>query len=151
MSSAIHVDGLTIARTLPNVITFSSSPFLPSSCVADNALGRTKKYIDVSGRPGPAEFLSPAYSNHLDRYNLTWTIESIPVLDEIKLLYRRLMMNETYQHPGRWHDVLLVPSLVRVDSSHFVMSHMIKGLAHNSVYEAMVQARNIYGWNEVTY
>ena len=64
-----------------------------SSCVADNALGRTKKYIEVSGRPGPAEFLSPAYSGHLDRYNLTWSIESIPALDEIKLLYRKLMVN----------------------------------------------------------
>lgn len=63
-----------------------------SSCVADNSLGRTKKYIEVSGRPGPAEFLSPTYSGHLDRYNLTFKIESIPLLEEIKLLYRKLMV-----------------------------------------------------------
>lgn len=62
------------------------------SCVADNSLGRTKKYIEVSGRPGPAEFLSPTYSGHLDRYNLTFKIESIPLLEEIKLLYRKLMV-----------------------------------------------------------
>uniref|UniRef100_A0A182LZT1 Uncharacterized protein n=1 Tax=Anopheles culicifacies TaxID=139723 RepID=A0A182LZT1_9DIPT len=66
----------------------------PPYCVADNALGRTKKYIEVSGRPGPAAFLSPAYSNYLDRYNLTYTIESIPPLDEIKLLYRKLMSGD---------------------------------------------------------
>jgi hypothetical protein len=47
----------------------------------------------VSGRPGPAEFLSPTYSGHLDRYNLTFKIESIPVLEEIKLLYRKLMVS----------------------------------------------------------
>jgi hypothetical protein len=63
--------------------------------VADNALGRTKKYIEVSGRPGPAEFLSPTYSGHLDRYNLTFKIESIPVLEEIKLLYRKLMVKKS--------------------------------------------------------
>lgn len=65
------------------------------SCVADNSLGRTKKYIEVSGRPGPAEFLSPTYSGHLDRYNLTFKIESIPLLEEIKLLYRKLMVSRT--------------------------------------------------------
>lgn len=61
--------------------------------MADNTLGRTKKYIEVSGRPGPAEFISTKYSGHLDRYNLTFKIESIPELDEIKLLYRKLMVS----------------------------------------------------------
>ena len=72
---------------------FQPSDFGNYSCVADNALGRTKKYIEVSGRPGPADFISPALSGSLDHYNLTWTIESIPSLDEIKLLYRRLLVN----------------------------------------------------------
>lgn len=140
-------------------------------------MGRTKKYIEVSGRPGPAEFLSPTYSGHLDRYNLTFKIESIPVLEEIKLLYRKLMvsmkyfyrtifhhdlflpthssffflaqMNETYQHPGKWHDQILHPSMQRYDSRTFIMSYIIIALEHNSVYEVMVQAKNMYGWNEV--
>lgn len=29
------------------------------------------------------------------------------------------------------------------------MSHVIRGLEGNSVYEAIVQAKNRYGWNEV--
>lgn len=61
--------------------------------MADNALGRTKKYIEISGRPGPAEFVSPLYSGHLDEYNLTWTIESIPQLEEVRILYRQLVVN----------------------------------------------------------
>lgn len=72
---------------------FQVSDFGNYSCVADNALGRTKKYIEVSGSPGPAIFLSPAYSGYLDLYNLTWTIESIPPLDEIRLLYRKLLVS----------------------------------------------------------
>ncbi|XP_058835816.1 limbic system-associated membrane protein-like [Topomyia yanbarensis] len=133
-----------------NIRNFQQSDFGNYSCVADNALGRTKKYIEVSGRPGPANFLSPAYSTHLDRYNLTYTIESIPPLDEIKLLYRKLMMNETYQHPGNWEDTILVPTLTRSDPTHFIMSHVIKGLSPNSVYEVMIQARNMHGWNEIS-
>lgn len=72
---------------------FQISDFGNYSCVADNALGRTKKYIEVSGCPGPALFLSPAYSGYLDIYNLTWTIESIPPLEEIRLLYRKLLVS----------------------------------------------------------
>lgn len=66
---------------------------LPRSCVADNALGRAKKYIEVSGRPGPAQFHSPLYSRARDVYNLTWSVESVPKLDEIRILYRKLMVS----------------------------------------------------------
>jgi hypothetical protein len=48
----------------------------------------------VSGRPGPTEFLSSQYSSHLDRYNLTFKIESLSDLEEIKLLYRKLMVSD---------------------------------------------------------
>jgi hypothetical protein len=66
-------------------------------------LGRTKKYIEVSGRPGPTEFLSSQYSSHLDRYNLTFRIESVPDLDEIKLLYRKLMVSEMLARVTTYH------------------------------------------------
>lgn len=72
---------------------FQQSDFGNYSCVADNALGRTKKYIEVSGSPGPAVFLSPAYSTYLDSYNLTWAVESIAPLEEVRLMYRKLMVS----------------------------------------------------------
>lgn len=59
-------------------------------------------------------------------------------------------MNETYQHPGKWHDQILHPSVQRYDSRTFIMSYIIIALEHNSVYEVMVQAKNMYGWNEVS-
>ncbi|CAG9807795.1 unnamed protein product [Chironomus riparius] len=133
-----------------SIVNFRTTDFGNYSCVADNSLGRTKKYIEVSGRPGPTEFLSSQYSSHLDRYNLTFKIESLPDLDEIKLLYRKLMINETYQRPGNWNELVLYPSVSRYDSRHFVMSYIITKLEHNSVYEVMVQAKNRYGWNEVS-
>lgn len=60
-------------------------------------------------------------------------------------------MNETYQKPGKWNELILYPSVTRHDSRHFVMSYIIKQLEHNSVYEVMVQAKNRYGWNEVKF
>lgn len=59
-------------------------------------------------------------------------------------------MNETFQQPGRWHDVILTPT-PRASSeplTHF-MFYTLKGLQPSAVYEAIVQAKNRYGWNEV--
>lgn len=65
---------------------------LPRSCVADNTLGRAKKYMEVSGRPGPAEFISPPWSKEMDAYNMSWKVESYPPLQEVRLLYRKLLV-----------------------------------------------------------
>lgn len=64
--------------------------------------------------------------------------------------HQHSQMNETYQHPGKWHDQILHPSMQRFDSRTFIMSYIIIALEHNSVYEVMVQAKNMYGWNEVS-
>ncbi|XP_021925523.1 lachesin-like isoform X1 [Zootermopsis nevadensis] len=131
-----------------NIRNVQGSDFGNYSCVADNSLGRAKKYMELSGRPSPAEFRSAPFSRSLDSYNLTWVVESYPLLEEVRLLYRKLMMNETYQHPGKWHDVIL-PAPHDETFTH-VMSYNIKGLDHGSVFEAIVQAKNKYGWNEVS-
>lgn len=60
-----------------------------------------------------------------------------------------LQINETYQKPSKWVDLILSPSISRYDARHFVISYIIKHLEHSSVYELMVQAKNKFGWNEV--
>lgn len=52
--------------------------------------------------------------------------------------------------PGRWHDVILTPAPRAASEplSH-IMSFTLKALLPGSVYEAIVQAKNRYGWNEV--
>jgi hypothetical protein len=44
------------------------------------------------GRPSPAEFRSTPFSRAWDSYNLTWVVESYPPLEEVRLLYRKLMV-----------------------------------------------------------
>lgn len=57
-------------------------------------------------------------------------------------------MNDTFQHPGNWHDIILKPS--NGETFSHIMSYNIHGLDAASVYEAIVQAKNRYGWNEVS-
>lgn len=60
-------------------------------------------------------------------------------------------MNETFQQPGRWHDVILTPAQrSSPDPPSHHMSFTLKPLQPGSVYEAIVQAKNRYGWNEVS-
>ncbi|XP_044743694.1 lachesin-like isoform X2 [Chrysoperla carnea] len=126
-----------------------SSDFGNYSCVADNSLGRAKKYIELSGRPGPAEFRSEPYSRARDSYNLTWIVHSYLPLEEVRLLYRKININDTHQTPGNWHDVMLPPG-GSIDGSTHTMSYTIRGLQPAAVFEAVVQAKNRYGWNEVS-
>lgn len=59
-------------------------------------------------------------------------------------------MNDTYQQPGQWHDVILTPT-PRASSEPLahIMSFTLKSLQPSSVYETILQAKNRYGWNEV--
>ncbi|XP_039278694.1 protein amalgam [Nilaparvata lugens] len=131
--------------TIRNV---QSSDFGNYSCVAENSLGKSRKYMELSGRPSPAQFRSPPYSTSKNSYNLTWLVESYPPLEEVRLLYRKLMLNDSYQTPGKWHDVVLQPS--NGETFSHLMSYTIRNLESASVFEAIVQAKNRYGWNEVS-
>lgn len=76
-----------------------------------------------------------------------WTF----LINPIRCAPLRLQMNETYQQPGRWHDVILTPALRKnSEPSEHIMSFHLHGLQPSSVYEAIVQAKNRYGWNEVS-
>lgn len=124
------------------------SDFGNYSCVAENSLGSSAVYMQLSGRPSPVKFLGSPYSHTTDSYNLTWAVESNPELSEIRLLYRKLLINDSYQRPDIWHEVKVKPS--KIESISKVMSHNICGLEPSSVFQALVQVRNRYGWSEVS-
>lgn len=76
----------------------------------------------------------------------------LPNNAKFTLLPPLLQINETYQQPGRWHDVILTPAQRKANTepSEHIMSFHLHGLTPSSVYEAIVQAKNRYGWNEVS-
>lgn len=51
-------------------------------------------------------------------------------------------------HRGEWNDVIL-PAIPTGQFSQ-KMSYMIRGLEPAAQYEAMVQAKNRFGWNEMS-
>ncbi|XP_026724531.1 igLON family member 5 isoform X2 [Trichoplusia ni] len=119
------------------------------SCVADNSLGRARQHVEVSGRPGPARFTSAPLARSHTRYMLAFAVDSYPPLDELRLLYRQLAINESFQQPGRWHDVVIPAPEPGGALTHRV-THELRALQPGAVYEAIVQAKNRYGWNEVS-
>ncbi|CAH2083573.1 unnamed protein product [Euphydryas editha] len=119
------------------------------TCVADNSLGRARQHVEVSGRPGAARFTSPPIARSRNSYTLSFSVDSYPPLDELRLLYRQLAINESFQQPGRWHDVV-IPAPEPAGSLTHRVTHELKGLETGAMYEAIVQAKNRYGWNEVS-
>ncbi|KAK7580602.1 hypothetical protein V9T40_001231 [Parthenolecanium corni] len=135
-----------------NIINVRSSDFGNYSCQAENTIGKSKSHIELTGRPAPAKFRSPTTSRSMDSYNLTWVIESFSHLEEVRLLYRKLQLNDSNPIQGsQWHDVVLhsTPAFGESKTTH-VMSYNIRGLEPSSVYEVIIQAKNKYGWNEVS-
>ncbi|XP_052745989.1 igLON family member 5 [Bicyclus anynana] len=119
------------------------------TCVADNSLGRARQHVEVSGRPGAARFTSPPLARARTAYTLAFAVDSYPPLDELRLLYRQLAVNESFQQPGRWHDVV-IPAPEPAGSLTHRVTHELRGLDPGAMYEAIVQAKNRYGWNEVS-
>lgn len=66
------------------------SDFGNYSCSAINSIGRDRRYIELSGKPGPARIISPHYSSPY-HYDLRWIVQSILPIIEVKILYRRVM------------------------------------------------------------
>ncbi|XP_055384534.1 lachesin [Condylostylus longicornis] len=155
------------------------------SCVAENQLGKSRKTLQLSGKPSTAIFSSPPISQYKDRYNISWTVDSHSPVEEFKLFFRRLPQghevdntieqsqplhlsssssqiysnSNSHMHRGGyinmhwprndWRDVVL-PAVPL--SHHYTqgMSYMIRGLDPDQHYEARVQARNRYGWGDMT-
>ncbi|XP_017849159.1 lachesin isoform X2 [Drosophila busckii] len=60
------------------------------SCVAENQLGKSRKTLQLSGKPNVAVFNSPAISQYKDRYNISWVVDSHAPIEEYKLSFRKL-------------------------------------------------------------
>lgn len=61
-----------------------------------------------AGKPSPAEFRSAPFSRAKDSYNLTWLVESYPPLDEVRLLYRKVMVSSRSKPLAWWACICVV-------------------------------------------
>lgn len=65
--------------------------------MAENTLGRMKKFIEISGRPRPADIISQPWSKHTDSYDLAWKVQSFPPIMEVRVMYRKLLVRHHKQ------------------------------------------------------
>ncbi|XP_054282435.1 brother of CDO isoform X2 [Macrosteles quadrilineatus] len=154
-----------------------SSDFGNYTCQADNQIGKAKQSLELSGKPNPATFRSHPMGRFRDSYNITWAVNSYTPIEEFKLYFRKVPSsqppvpgqlstghqnnvykrptrreNDTHgqlingRYPGDWNNVIL-PA---IPSEQFTqqMNYVIKGLDAAAQYEAKVQAKNRFGWNQ---
>ncbi|KAF4523242.1 hypothetical protein B566_EDAN006865 [Ephemera danica] len=152
-----------------------SSDFGNYSCLADNTLGKSRQYLELSGRADSAVFDSLPQGRYRDSYNISWSVNSYTPVEEFKLFFRKLPDNDTFMgnHVGvgnshserhhmpvmggygrggigamEWRDVII--NVQRQDRLSQRVSYLIHGLEPGTDYEAKVQARNRFGWNTVS-
>ncbi|XP_050305550.1 MAM domain-containing glycosylphosphatidylinositol anchor protein 1 isoform X2 [Anthonomus grandis grandis] len=136
-------NGQTYSLTIKNV---QMSDFGNYSCLVSNSIGRDKRYIELSGKPGPAKIISSSYSNPHE-YDLKWVVQSVFPILEVRILYRKVMVNTSYHHPGHWHDLLVKPSQTyNSATSERTQWYRLTNLHADSVYECLIQTKNQHGY-----
>lgn len=145
------------------------SDFGNYSCLVSNSIGRDKRYIELSGKPGPAKIISSQYSNPHE-YDLKWVVQSVFPITEVRILYRRIMVsnpeiqlidfaiqiqflqvNSSHHRPGQWHDLLVKPpQSYNSATSERSLRYRLTDLEADSVYECLIQTKNQHGYGELS-
>ncbi|XP_015110076.1 neurotrimin [Diachasma alloeum] len=111
-------------------------------CKASNNLGVSEVAIEVSGIANAAVFKE---SNIISRnaYNFIWEVDSYSPIIEYQFWFRKYWPSERRD----WHK-LFIPSGSEAIGPLHSKSFNLTGLAPATYYEALVLARNRYGWSK---
>ncbi|CAO1442941.1 unnamed protein product [Diamesa hyperborea] len=80
------------------------------TCQASNNLGKDRGALSLSGIPTICYFDSKAISDHRDRYNITWNVQSYSPIREYRLFYRQqtsksyMLTHQIQQHLDKSHE-----------------------------------------------
>jgi len=111
------------------------------SCIARNIMGTARRFIEVHGRPSPVEFL-PAEANPY-QVNLRWRVVSHSPVSLFTVLFREA-------GEGNWRTVKVAGEGKEGgdEVGDGEASCTLRDLSPSTTYEAIVQAKNLYGWSE---
>ncbi|XP_023337137.1 lachesin isoform X2 [Eurytemora carolleeae] len=121
------------------------------SCSAENELGKSRGFIQLSGEPNMAVVLSSSHGMFSDKFNLTWSVESFAPILGNRIMYRKFMSSEdpNYDTRSRWHTVLPHNDNSFIDNNfRHEFSYLYFALEPNTKYETLIQARNEHGWGK---
>lgn len=129
------------------------------SCFAENDLGKSRGYIELSGKPNQPIMKSESQGMFSDRYNLSWSVDSYSTVTGFRIIYRKFQAesNPVYDVRSRWHNIVLsdihqnrinLGSRISHEDSGETQggSYMFFALEPNTKYQVRVQAKNSHGW-----
>lgn len=132
------------------------------SCFAENELGKSRGFIELSGNPNQPGMRSEAQGMFSDRYNLSWVVDSYSPVTGYRIIYRKSQQassNPVYDVRSRWHNIVLPDISDRGDlqlagqdtrreseSPKQGGNYVFFALEPNTQYQVRVQARNKHGW-----
>lgn len=99
----------------------------------------------------PAIFRTINHVTTPNSQNLIWQTESLSSIVEYKLKFRQIITGniELQHHRGQLWRELTIPAEDALGPYH-TKGYVLKGLEAAKVYECTVQARNKYGWSEIS-
>eukprot|EP00096_Caligus_rogercresseyi_P003115 TRINITY_DN1570_c0_g1_i1.p1 TRINITY_DN1570_c0_g1~~TRINITY_DN1570_c0_g1_i1.p1 ORF type:complete len:506 (+),score=90.45 TRINITY_DN1570_c0_g1_i1:124-1641(+) len=124
------------------------SDFGNYSCSASNMLGKSRAYLRVVGNPNTPVFNSHVTSESPTSYKLSWITESYSRIMEYRLLYRRLPDDPSQDILYAYNNII-----INGEGTHGLQHHqsyILDSLSANSLYEAQIQARNSFGWSDIS-
>ncbi|XP_040583706.1 lachesin isoform X2 [Lepeophtheirus salmonis] len=134
-----------------------SEDFGNYSCLAENSLGRNRKYIEISGHPNKGNITSPNLSYYSDRYNITWSVYSFSRVQGYKIMYRKLVPRDdpSYDTRSRWHNINVSGNKhISIHNEDEILnplqngSYMFYALEPSTQYEVFIQCENKWGWSK---
>lgn len=120
------------------------------SCHASNNLGKARSHLTVKGNPETPEFRSRIEAKGAGRYKLSWVTKSYAPLEEYRLLYRKVPDNDGTNRNVEfaWNNIIINGQKLAGREHH--QSFVIENLLEEATYEAQIQARNHFGWSDVS-
>eukprot|EP00094_Tigriopus_californicus_P007073 TCALIF_06809-PA protein Name:"Similar to LAC Lachesin (Schistocerca americana)" AED:0.10 eAED:0.10 QI:0/0.83/0.71/1/0.83/0.85/7/550/467 len=118
------------------------------SCSASNMLGKSKANVRVQGNPNTPIFNSRVDSRSPTSYKLSWITESYTMIEEYRLLYRKLPDDPTKDIVYAYNNIII--NGVGTHGFEHHQSYILENLIPNSMYEAQIQAKNKFGWSGVS-
>jgi hypothetical protein len=112
-------------------------------CSASNSLSSATGSTHVIGTPQIPAFISKPHSTQGTKYTISWRINSHTPVDEYSLMFRKKADKEEWETKS-------VPAIYTNEEDTNVHTQMFQlvELQPATEYEAVVKARNKFGWSE---
>ncbi|GIX89119.1 hemicentin-1 [Caerostris darwini] len=123
------------------VLHLKEEDFGRYECVASNSLSSTTENVHIIGTPQVPKFTSKPHGSQGTKYTISWTVDSHTPVDEYSLMYRKKSST------GEWESKTIPATDSREGNEHTQMFQLLD-LEPATSYEAVVTARNKFGWSK---